>query len=141
MGVLVDGAAVEVSRKFLAPIREDDILQRRIFEVVHDPHVYIRGAPKKEGSALGVRRKGETVAVLEERSDGWVQLCPSELDKITRKGVTEAYMLVDGKSVGLGKLMKDTGQLASFPSARFSDGGVCARIAPRVELVEEGKYP
>uniref|UniRef100_A0A7S1KYV4 Peptidase M14 domain-containing protein n=1 Tax=Alexandrium catenella TaxID=2925 RepID=A0A7S1KYV4_ALECA len=116
-------------------------LRRRIFKVVHTPHVYIRDKPAKTGSSLGIRKTGETMAALEVRSDGWIKLDPSELKKLCRKGCTEAYMMVDGTSVGLGVLLADTKQMEPFPIADYMEGGVVAQVAPSIEDVEQGLYP
>mmetsp|Transcript_81986 Transcript_81986/g.232417 ORF Transcript_81986/g.232417 Transcript_81986/m.232417 type:complete len:920 (-) Transcript_81986:37-2796(-) len=139
--ILVDGRAAGVGRNFLMPVEEDTFLRRRVFKVVHDPHVYLRSLARKDGNALGIKRKGETVVVQEVRSDGWVQLDPSELAKNPRKNCNEAYMLVDGKAVGLGQLMVDTCEQVKVPSALYTDGGLPAQVAPWVEHVERGHYP
>jgi len=121
--------------------RTEPRLRRRVFKVVHTPHVYIRDKPVKTASSLGIRKTGETVVALEVRSDGWIQLDPSELKKIARKNSAEAYMLVDGKSVGLGALLSDTHDFAVFPVSDYTDGGVLAQAAPPIEDVERGLYP
>jgi len=123
------------------PAGGTDCLRRRIFKVIHSPHVYLRDKPAKTGSALGIRKTGETMVALEVRNDGWIQLDPSEVRKLPRKNVSEAYMMVDGTSVGLGPLLGVTGDFATFPVAECSEGGVRAQAAPWVEDVERDLYP
>jgi len=95
----------------------------------------------KTGSSLGIRKTGDTIVALEVRSDGWIQLDPSELQKLARKNCTEAYMMVDGTSVGLGALLSDTHEFARFPVADYIDGGVLAQAAPSIQDIEQGRYP
>lgn len=116
-------------------------LRRRIFQVVHSPHVYVRGKPDKAGTAITMKKPGDKVAILEVRSDGWVRLCQSEMHKFTRKGVKEAYMLVDGTSMGLGVLLTDSGETCIVPDPAEEEAAVPACLAPSLEDVEFGRYP
>jgi len=129
------------SQTQLAQTGLERCLRRRVFRVVHSPHVYIRDRPVKTGSSLGIRKTGDTIVALEVRSDGWIQLDPSELQKLARKNCTEAYMMVDGTSVGLGALLSDTHEFARFPVADYIDGGVLAQAAPSIQDIEQGRYP
>lgn len=138
--ILIDGSAAGVDRKFLAPIFETEVLRRRVMAVKHDPHVYIRDATRKDATALGIRKKGEKVLVMDIRGDGWVQLDPCELTKI-RKQVNEAFMMADGKPVGLGQLLEPTGESKDLHAAAYSMGDVPPALAPWVENVEKGSYP
>merc|ERR1712032_490716 len=130
--ILIDGNAVGICRPFLVYISPDAFLRRRLFKVVHSPHVYIRAKPHKEGAALGLRKTHDTVIAREVRGDGWISLDAHEL-KTIRKPVSEGYMLIDGSSVGLGTLLADTGEFAKFPVAAYTDGGVLARVPPSVD--------
>lgn len=130
--ILIDGSAVGAGRPFLTSVAPDSFLRRRVFKVVHSPHVYIRANPQKDAASLGMRKTDQTVVALEVRGDGWISLDAHEFRKF-RKPVSEAYMLIDGKSLGLGPLLADTGEVAKFPVAAYTEGGVLARVPPSVD--------
>lgn len=77
--------AKEVRRRLVAPVE---------FEVVHHM-VYVRSLPDRHASSLGVKRKGDLVHAIEEMGD-WIMLDGTS---------TPEWMMVDGNSAGLGKLM------------------------------------
>lgn len=120
-------------------------LRRRVWHVVHEPHVYMRGQPAKDGAPLGIRKTGDKIAVLDVRRDGWAQIDPKEFEENVRKrknlNATEGFMLIDGKSLGLGKLLSDTGEMVHVSIPAVASGAVPARLAPWVEHVEQGLYP
>ena len=111
-------------------------LRRRLYRVLHE-HVFIRGQPKVEGKVLGVRKSGDLLVVMDVRGDGWVQLDASELKKLPR-ACSAAFMLVDGKAVGLGALLEDTQQITHV---QIITDGVPPQLAPPVSCVEQGLYP
>ncbi|KAL1512213.1 hypothetical protein AB1Y20_005476 [Prymnesium parvum] len=61
--------------------------------VVHYPFVYVRSKPNHAGEVVGRLRVGTVVQQVGEMVDGWIR-------------VHEGWMLVDGKRVGLGKLLQ-----------------------------------
>ena len=70
-----------------------------LFEVVHS-RVVMRASPTTSAEALGSKGKGVLVEVEEERDDGWVRLAERA------PGGRACYMLVHGRAVGLGPLLR-----------------------------------
>merc|ERR1719221_1206473 len=102
----------------------------------------MREKPRKDGTTLGIKKKDDTVAVMDVRGDGWVQLDPLEIQKVARrtKAFHEAHMLTDGKAMGLGELITDTGKLL-LVAPPMEEGWEALWTPPWIEDVESEIYP
>ena len=69
--------------------------------MVHAPRVAVRSSPSTSGAIVGSRPVGEEFPVVEE-AGGWVKVV---------HGGREAWMLVDGSTLGLGLLLSALPQL------------------------------
>ena len=69
--------------------------------MVHAPRVAVRSSPSTSGAIVGSRLVGEEFPVVEE-AGGWVKVV---------HGGREAWMLVDGSTLGLGLLLSALPQL------------------------------
>ena len=69
--------------------------------MVHAPRVAVRSSPSTSGAIVGSRPVGEEFPVVEE-AGGWVKVL---------HGGREAWMLVDGSTLGLGLLLSALPQL------------------------------
>lgn len=74
------------------------------YKVVHD-RVAQRGTPSKDGKMIGAAKKGDIVKGETIDKDGVAWLKTSAHNPASGK-VEEAYMMIDGASVGLGQLLK-----------------------------------
>jgi hypothetical protein len=130
----------------------DSPSQRRVFKVMHGPHVNVRDRPSKDGRTLGSKMQGDTVLVLQVRRDGWLQLDASEVSilkphsDIIEDDTVDAFMLMQGGfSAGLHDLLADTGEIVNAPPVndrgRPAGYSIAACVAPLVEDVEAGRYP
>lgn len=72
--------------------------------------VAVRAAPSRTASMVSTRHKGDEVLVAEERA-GWVRLSEEDDDwgwqrQTGAQKEQEAWMLIDGKEAGLGRLLE-----------------------------------
>lgn len=143
---LIDGKAVGVARNFLFPVTEDAWLRRKVFKVLSSQHAVIRSKPCcDKGASLGSKKEGDEVVVLEARHDDWVQLDPSEVDKLSRKIALNqnGFMPMNGSALGFARepFLADTGSMAAFPAAAYADGNIIPQVAPWIEDMLAGAYP
>ena len=81
------------------------------WRVIHEPAVHVRAVPSTNATRLGVKLAGEYVYGLELLNEQWLRVhAPTEAHD-------EGWMLVDGRTLGLGMLLQ--------------------RCAPMVTLVED----
>ncbi|CAE8652677.1 unnamed protein product, partial [Polarella glacialis] len=83
-----------------------------LYEVVHD-RVALRGAPSVKAPMLSVRQRGALLSgvpsILAGAEGPWLRLSDAWLRQeniALPKGVEAAWVLIDGKSVGLGELLR-----------------------------------
>lgn len=85
----------------------EQIVPPETWAVVHD-RVAKRDAPNKDAKMLGLEKKGSKVKghVIEEAGVRWLKIKTATSD---RKDMVDAYMMIDGQSVGLGVLLEKKG--------------------------------
>jgi len=76
-----------------------------IWRVVHNPRVAVRAKPHSRAAVVGVFYTGDEVMVLGKKADdGWLRIHDTT---IFADEPEEAWVLCDGESVGLGKLLEE----------------------------------
>eukprot|EP00931_Biecheleriopsis_adriatica_P090934 TRINITY_DN6483_c0_g1_i1.p1 TRINITY_DN6483_c0_g1~~TRINITY_DN6483_c0_g1_i1.p1 ORF type:complete len:1239 (+),score=321.36 TRINITY_DN6483_c0_g1_i1:74-3718(+) len=99
--------------------------QESPFEVVHDK-VVIRAEPSTKGAMLSVVLKGTRVRGVPVIADGinaWLRIGKASIEELLpRSKCDAAWLLIDGKSVGLGQLLRPLSQdvpggRAGYPKA------------------------
>eukprot|EP00755_Sulcionema_specki_P008043 Sspe_Gene.39872::Locus_19222_Transcript_2_3_Confidence_0.500_Length_4696::g.39872::m.39872 len=84
----------------------------QLWRVVWSPGVRVRSRPGTDGEHIEWKRTGECVSVIERRAC-WVRLDPATM----RGNHDEYWMLINGKEIGLGKLLEPVDQPLSDPSS------------------------
>jgi hypothetical protein len=109
-------------------------LDRARWRVLHE-RVAIRAGPSTRAAIIGIARAGQEVESCEKQND-WVRLARISAPKaaVVSGGNPAAWMLVDGKAVGLGRLLK---QLEWRPSVAVTKQ---SRWDWRVTEVAPGRF-
>jgi hypothetical protein len=85
------------------------------YEAVHRPRVMVRATPSTSARVVGVVEAGEIVGVesIERHAEGpWARLASAEMSRLQinlqqSMPTTEAFVLLDGASLGLGTLLEE----------------------------------
>jgi hypothetical protein len=77
---------------------------RMRYEVVHTT-CFVRASPDVSAKAVGQHPRG-TVVEVDEVRDGWALLSDTSEPQRTASPTNECWMLIDGKAIGLGKLLQ-----------------------------------
>ena len=72
---------------------------RRLFRVLHAPHVLLRAAPSLRAPVLGYRAAGQVISTDAHQGD-WLRLHPDELTKMNTKAATAAWVLLAHPQLG-----------------------------------------
>lgn len=79
--------------------------ERRFFRVVFKPRIAARSQPQPSSVVVASLSKGTIIEAAEIR-DGWVRLADRELRRSRVAENTQGWVLIDGKSLGLGALLQ-----------------------------------
>jgi len=96
------------------------------YEVVHTV-CFVRAAPSTTAKAVGQLSRG-TVVDVARVIDGWAQLADNAEPDSSTSPTGECWMLIDGKSVGLGELLRPL-------PPQLTPVAIAAALAARTDLV------